>query len=285
MRRFAKSKYAFITYASHDLAKTAADRLNGKLLGTMNIRCNVTKAGRSLWIGNVIGITEKDLLAAFAPFGPIESSKVMLQNKCAFVNYKQVEDATEAKNQLEGTKLGDMEITINFKWDKSEKKLTQRTELRDRKRRGNSDSYRPVRREGAKSFYDHAPRYGPRRAYPYGAYPPPMLPIYPPYPPPMQMYVPASALYGTPPPAGRSARGRRPQIRDRERYDGAPRQSQSSRTHRREREYREDGYDNYDNYDDEYDGYEEDTYDRPPRKARRENGRGENYRPSRRGEW
>jgi len=284
MRRFAKSKYAFITYTSHDLAKTAADRLNGKLLGTMNIRCNVTKAGRSLWIGNVVGITEKDLIAAFSPFGPIESSKVMLQNKCAFVNYNQVEDATEAKNQLEGTKLGDMEITINFKWDKSEKKLAQRAELRDKKRRGNSDSYRP-RREGAKSFYDHAPRYGPRRAYPYGPYAaPPMLPVYPPPFPSMQMYVPASALYPALP-TGRSARpGRRPHTRDRERYDGAPRQSQSSRTpHRREREYREDGYDNYDNYD-EYDGYEEDNYERP-HKVRRENGRGENYRPSRRGEW
>jgi len=47
----------------------------------------------------------------------------MLQNRCAFVNYKKEEDAAEARNQLEGTKLGSMEITINFKWDKNEKNL------------------------------------------------------------------------------------------------------------------------------------------------------------------
>jgi RNA recognition motif-containing protein len=56
----------------------------------------------SLGIGNLPnGTTSGALMAAFAPFGTIESARVLTHKNCGFVNFEQQEDAMLAKKSLQ----------------------------------------------------------------------------------------------------------------------------------------------------------------------------------------
>ncbi|KAJ3112567.1 hypothetical protein HDU96_004418 [Phlyctochytrium bullatum] len=62
---------------------------------------------RSLWVGNIdINLSPADLLAAFSPFGPIESLRILPERECAFVNFHKTEDAILARETLQGTRIG-----------------------------------------------------------------------------------------------------------------------------------------------------------------------------------
>jgi RNA recognition motif-containing protein len=68
-----------------------------------------------LWIGNISNeVTEEELLAEFERFGKIESIRVLRNKTCAFVNFTTVEEASAALQDLQGKKLGNMAIKINF---------------------------------------------------------------------------------------------------------------------------------------------------------------------------
>ncbi|KAI8330845.1 hypothetical protein BC941DRAFT_439730 [Chlamydoabsidia padenii] len=58
---------------------------------------------RSLWIGNIdASITVDVLTQTFAPYGPIESVRLLMEKECAFVNYFYVDHAVRAKEDLLG---------------------------------------------------------------------------------------------------------------------------------------------------------------------------------------
>ncbi|KAL1917774.1 uncharacterized protein VTP21DRAFT_3608 [Calcarisporiella thermophila] len=58
---------------------------------------------RSLWIGNLDrSVSADDLMRIFAPFGSIESLRVIPERECGFVNFIRLEDAVRAKEEVMG---------------------------------------------------------------------------------------------------------------------------------------------------------------------------------------
>lgn len=71
---------------------------------------------RALWIGSIPSSTSiETLISIFAPFGPIESVRVLASKSCAFINYERLDDAMVARQTLHGrdvlgAELGPMRI-------------------------------------------------------------------------------------------------------------------------------------------------------------------------------
>lgn len=61
---------------------------------------------RALWLGNIPNsTTSTSLEAIFLPFGKIESSRVLSQKNCGFVNFELIESAVRAKSSLNGQEI------------------------------------------------------------------------------------------------------------------------------------------------------------------------------------
>ncbi|KAL3687423.1 hypothetical protein R1sor_013732 [Riccia sorocarpa] len=70
---------------------------------------------RHLWVGNVSQeVTESLLREKFSKYGPIESVTVYSQRNYAFINFKNLENAQDAKNALQGVVLGGLAMRIEF---------------------------------------------------------------------------------------------------------------------------------------------------------------------------
>ena len=62
-----------------------------------------TSPTRALWIGTIPpSTTSSDLLNVFAPFGPIESARVLANKQCGFCNFENLDDAVRARTALNG---------------------------------------------------------------------------------------------------------------------------------------------------------------------------------------
>lgn len=58
---------------------------------------------RALWIGSIPASTSTNsLLNLFAPFGPIESVRILTHKNCGFINFERVDDAVRARKALNG---------------------------------------------------------------------------------------------------------------------------------------------------------------------------------------
>jgi len=133
---FLHNRYcAFVNFEEEAAAKEAKKNLHGTIIGSQYIVIHYRKPelakvlpqpgvegpfvlnspSRALWIGNVSDkITEDELKREFEQFGKIESIRVLRNKTCAFVNFMNVEEASAALQALQGKKLGNMAIKINF---------------------------------------------------------------------------------------------------------------------------------------------------------------------------
>ncbi|KIM32361.1 hypothetical protein M408DRAFT_326956 [Serendipita vermifera MAFF 305830] len=58
---------------------------------------------RALWIGSIPSTTTPaTILSIFAPFGPIESARVLTHKNCGFINFERLDDAVRARKALNG---------------------------------------------------------------------------------------------------------------------------------------------------------------------------------------
>ncbi|KIR68730.1 pumilio domain-containing protein c [Cryptococcus bacillisporus CA1873] len=58
---------------------------------------------RALWIGSIPSTTSAStLLQIFSPFGPVESSRVLQNKCCGFINFERLDSAVSARNALNG---------------------------------------------------------------------------------------------------------------------------------------------------------------------------------------
>ncbi|CAG8465443.1 5722_t:CDS:2 [Paraglomus occultum] len=61
---------------------------------------------RALWVGNIpTSTTPQALQNIFAPYGPIESARVLTHKNCGFVNFERLDDAVKAKRALHGKEV------------------------------------------------------------------------------------------------------------------------------------------------------------------------------------
>ncbi|SJX60307.1 related to JSN1-RNA-binding protein (pumilio family) [Sporisorium reilianum f. sp. reilianum] len=69
------------------------------------------EASRALWIGSIPSTTSTEtLVSIFAPFGPIESIRVLASKSCAFVNFDRLDDAMAARKALHGREVLGAEV-------------------------------------------------------------------------------------------------------------------------------------------------------------------------------
>ncbi|XP_061436642.1 uncharacterized protein LOC133361675 isoform X2 [Lethenteron reissneri] len=69
----------------------------------------------SIWVGNITSaVTEKMLQKLFRPFGQIHSIRILVDRKCAFVNYTDEEAAERALWSLQGHRVADTNLLIDF---------------------------------------------------------------------------------------------------------------------------------------------------------------------------
>lgn len=70
---------------------------------------------RSLWIGNIdSSCTSEELSTIFGKFGDIESIRMLPEKECAFVNFIRLEDALDAKDKMQGGRIGNCIVRIGF---------------------------------------------------------------------------------------------------------------------------------------------------------------------------
>ncbi|KAJ1030388.1 hypothetical protein NDA16_001297 [Ustilago loliicola] len=66
---------------------------------------------RALWIGSIPSTTSTEaLMSIFAPFGAIESIRVLASKSCAFINFERIDDAMVARKALNGRELLGAEV-------------------------------------------------------------------------------------------------------------------------------------------------------------------------------
>jgi hypothetical protein len=65
-----------------------------------------TSPTRALWIGAIPPTTSHtDLLKVFAPYGAIESARVLVHKQCGFCNFEHLDDAVRARKALNGKEI------------------------------------------------------------------------------------------------------------------------------------------------------------------------------------
>lgn len=73
---------------------------------------------RALWLGNVNpSVSVPDLHKLFAPYGHVESARILSDKECAFVNFETKESAVAAKEDLVnrlGSKVGGTVVKVGF---------------------------------------------------------------------------------------------------------------------------------------------------------------------------
>eukprot|EP00899_Mesostigma_viride_P024468 jgi/Mesvir1/5205/Mv24079-RA.1 len=75
----------------------------------------LNKPTNSLWVGNCgPAVTKEILLGEFSKFGPIDNFKLMADRRCAFVDFANVDDAMRALTSLQGFKVGEDDLRIDF---------------------------------------------------------------------------------------------------------------------------------------------------------------------------
>ncbi len=90
-------------------------------------------AGKALWVGQVpLGHgAERELVDAFARYGPLASHHIIARSSCAFINYVDVESAIEARERLDGARVAGSTLVVEFK---GEKRYWESREGRERDR-------------------------------------------------------------------------------------------------------------------------------------------------------
>ena len=75
----------------------------------------VRASSRAVWVGNVgDDVTDAQFAMYVTQFGPVESVKLLREKRCGFVNYLSISVAQEAIRQMQGQKLGECVIKVNY---------------------------------------------------------------------------------------------------------------------------------------------------------------------------
>ncbi|KAJ1915370.1 hypothetical protein H4219_004355 [Mycoemilia scoparia] len=70
---------------------------------------------RSIWVGNLDpALSSEELIAKFGKYGRVESLRLLPDRQCAFVNFMRLEDAISAREEMQGGRLGNCIVRVNY---------------------------------------------------------------------------------------------------------------------------------------------------------------------------
>ncbi|KAJ3269661.1 hypothetical protein HDV01_001133 [Terramyces sp. JEL0728] len=126
IRMLPEKECAFVNYFKLDDALAAREQMQGGRIGNCIVRIGFGKTEaihdiqgmqptKSLWVGNILPSTKPaDLEAIFAKHGKVESARVLTHKNCGFVNFYSLEEAMNAKNELNGQDIGGSVVKIGY---------------------------------------------------------------------------------------------------------------------------------------------------------------------------
>ncbi|KAM7465272.1 hypothetical protein LguiB_012834 [Lonicera macranthoides] len=115
---YSARSYAFVHFKRIEEAIAARSSLQGIVLCGNALKIEFTKPARpckSLWVGGIGASVSKEVLEGhFLKFGKIEDIKFFRDRNTAFVDYFRLEDAWQALKSMNGKRIGDGQIRVDF---------------------------------------------------------------------------------------------------------------------------------------------------------------------------
>ncbi|KAJ3141043.1 hypothetical protein HDU90_007066 [Geranomyces variabilis] len=117
---------AFVNFVHVEDAVRARDDMQSGRVGNCIVRIGFGKAEaindtqgmqptKSLWVGNIPPTTDPAALEAmFAAYGAVESARVLTHKNCGFINFVRLEDAMEARKNMNGKEIGGSVVKIGY---------------------------------------------------------------------------------------------------------------------------------------------------------------------------
>ncbi|KAK4424996.1 Flowering time control protein FPA [Sesamum alatum] len=110
--------YAFIYFKEIDGAASAKQGLQGQVLRGNPLRIEFAKPAKpckSLWVAGLSqSVSKEELEEKFARFGKIEEFRFLRDRNTAYVDYFNLEDATQALKSMNGKRIGGAQIRVDF---------------------------------------------------------------------------------------------------------------------------------------------------------------------------
>ena len=70
---------------------------------------------RHLWVGGISpNVSKEQIEGEFRKYGILEDFKLLRERNCAFVDYVKIEDAVNAVEALNRTRIGDEELRVDY---------------------------------------------------------------------------------------------------------------------------------------------------------------------------
>jgi RNA recognition motif-containing protein len=70
---------------------------------------------RHLWVGGISSnVSKEQIEGEFRKYGVLEDFKLLRERNCAFVDYVKIEDAVNAVEALNRTRIGDEELRVDY---------------------------------------------------------------------------------------------------------------------------------------------------------------------------
>ena len=102
-----EDQYSSQTLEDEDSANTGAEDKDRDESGS--------GPSRSLWVGNIdTSLSEMDLRNIFGQFGEVESIRSLAEKECAFVNFRFVDDAVDAYENMQGGRVGNCIVRVGY---------------------------------------------------------------------------------------------------------------------------------------------------------------------------
>ncbi|KAI8537476.1 hypothetical protein RHMOL_Rhmol09G0026300 [Rhododendron molle] len=119
IRSFPSQDYSCVEFRSVDDARHAKEGLQGYLFDDPRISIMYSSSDarpcKSLWVSGISPAVTKEILQEeFLKFGKIEEFKFNRYHKTAYVDYFQLEDASEALKRMNGKRIGSDRIRVDY---------------------------------------------------------------------------------------------------------------------------------------------------------------------------
>ncbi|KAL6582273.1 hypothetical protein OROMI_006287 [Orobanche minor] len=110
--------YAFIYFKDVDAAKSARQGLQGHVLRRSSLKIEFAKLAKpckSLWVAGISqSVSKEELEKEFLRYGKIQEFRFLRDRNTAFVDYVGLEEATQALKNMNGKRIGDSQIRVDF---------------------------------------------------------------------------------------------------------------------------------------------------------------------------
>ncbi|KAL7145503.1 hypothetical protein ABFS83_07G088900 [Erythranthe nasuta] len=110
--------YAFVYFTEVDGAKSAKQGLQGHILRGHALKIEFAKPAKpckSLWVAGISpSVAKEDLEKDFLRFGKIQEFRFLKDRNTAYVDYIELEDATQALRNMNGKRVGGAPIRVDY---------------------------------------------------------------------------------------------------------------------------------------------------------------------------